>query len=446
MIVASALILCLIQTPSSRDSAVDLALPVPATASTAEGLAESPDDDAVAGLDDLGEPPAPTTTVAPASGPRYTADLSDAELAARWQKDRRSLGSLSIGPPDAGRLVNGATFPEDPRWTIVDPLNTYGTQETVAYLTAAVAEVARRFPGIQPLRINHISAPEGGYLPPHITHQVGRDVDLGFYRRDQGMDLELNWALLRALVTLADVELVLVDRRIQKQLYDFALAHGEDRGFLDSLFKSGAHSLVQHARRHRDHFHVRFYNPRAQELGRRVQPLLSKDETTPQLVRHVIRGGDNLGKIARRYGVTIAQIKRTNRMRSDFIRAGRALAIPVRGRDCSRCGEVAEIYVPPRRLPPGLLADSALVAPAPPVPEANEVAAIAAAPAIAAEPAPTMVAEPAIARAPAPLAEVDPSAAPRAPSGPFDAPCELLGLPAPGPATGWARPGLLHPW
>ena len=442
MIVVSTLILLLVQTPSSRDSAVDLALPVPDTASAAESLADSADDDAIAGLDDLGEPPAPTTTVAPASGPRYTADLSEAELAQRWHNDRRSLGSLSIGPPDAGRLVNGATFPADPRWTIVDPQNTYGTQETVAYLTAAVAEVARRFPDVQPLRINHISAPEGGYLPPHITHQVGRDVDLGFYRRDKGMDLELNWALLRALVTLGDVELVLVDRRIQKQLYDFALAHGEDRGFLDSLFRSGAHSLVQHARRHRDHFHVRFYSPRAQELGRRVQPLLSKDETTPQLVRHVIRSGDNLGKIARRYGVTIAQIKRTNRMRSDFIRAGRALAIPVRGRDCSRCGEVAEVYVPPRRLPPEMLALAAplTLAAAPVLPPSD--AAPPPPPAQVEAPPPALAAAP----PPSPPQEPDPEAAPRAPSGPSDLLDDTLGIPAPGPTTGWARPALLRPW
>lgn len=439
MIAASTLILLLVHTPSSRDSAFDLASPVSATASTAESLAESADDDAVAGLDDLGEPPAPTTTVAPASGPRYTADISEAELAERWHKDRRLLGSLSIGPPDAGRLVNGATFPPDPRWTIVDPQNTYGTQETVAYLTAAVAEVARRYPDVQPLRINHISAPEGGYLPPHITHQVGRDVDLGFYRREQGMDLELNWALLRALVTLADVELVLVDRRIQKQLYDFALAHGEDRGFLDSLFKSGAHSLVQHARRHRDHFHVRFYSPRAQELGRRVQPLLTKDETTPQLVRHVIRSGDNLGKIARRYGVTIAQIKRTNRMRSDFIRAGRALAIPVRGRDCSRCGEVAEVYVPPRRLPPAMVAELALAA-APPSPSISAPPSPAA-PAEAAAPLPALAAETST-PPPAP----DPTAAPSAPTGPSDLQGDTLELPAPGPTSGWSRPAMLNPW
>jgi len=60
-------------------------------------------------------------------------------------------------------------------------------------------------------------------------------------------------------------------------LYAYALSIGEDKGWLDSVFHAGANSLIKHARRHRDHFHVRFFNGRAQELGRRVQPFMAKD-------------------------------------------------------------------------------------------------------------------------------------------------------------------------
>jgi membrane-bound lytic murein transglycosylase D len=45
--------------------------------------------------------------------------------------------------------------------------------------------------------------------------------------------------------------------------------------------------------------------------------------------RHRIRSGDTLSGIAQRYGVSVATIKRANRLRSDRIRAGRALLIPL---------------------------------------------------------------------------------------------------------------------
>lgn len=317
----------------------------------AEGEADGP-------LDDLGVSPTGTATVATST---HTAAIDDTTLARLFREDRGSLGSIAIGVHDAGRLINAEPFPAGPSWTIVDPPNTYATRETIAYMLAALREVVRHHPDAPPLRINHISAKEGGYLPPHSTHQLGRDVDLGFYHRTttdargrvntRTFDPVRNWALVRALITETDIELILVDRRIQKVLYDHALSIGEDRAWLDSIFRSGRSSIVQHARRHRDHFHARFYNPRAQELGRRVQPLLGQDESVPQLVRHRIRNGDSLGHIARKYGVAISALKRANRMRSDFIRAGRVLVIPVRGR-CVHCPTAPVVVVPPRRLPP----------------------------------------------------------------------------------------------
>lgn len=48
--------------------------------------------------------------------------------------------------------------------------------------------------------------------------------------------------------------------------------------------------------------------------------------------RHVIRHGDALSTIARRYGVTVGAIKRANRIRGSRIRAGRNLLIPMSSR------------------------------------------------------------------------------------------------------------------
>ena len=45
--------------------------------------------------------------------------------------------------------------------------------------------------------------------------------------------------------------------------------------------------------------------------------------------RHTIREGENLGQIARRYGISIAAIQSTNRIRGTLIRAGKSLLIPL---------------------------------------------------------------------------------------------------------------------
>lgn len=48
---------------------------------------------------------------------------------------------------------------------------------------------------------------------------------------------------------------------------------------------------------------------------------------------HVVRRGDSLGRIARRHGVTIAALRRANRVRGDRIRVGQRLRIPGRRRE-----------------------------------------------------------------------------------------------------------------
>lgn len=295
----------------------------------------------------------------------YSTDLSDEELARRWKEEPETLGSITLGFTDAGRVINAVQFPQGPHWTVVDPRNTWGTQETVDFVAAAIEAVVAEFPDSPKLRVNHISSKEGGYLRPHRSHQAGRDVDLAFYykpghsldrrRPEQSIDLARNWALVRALVTMTDVHLVLVDQRVINALYQHALEAGEDKAWLDSIFRSGRDSIVRHARRHRDHFHVRFYNPRAQELGRRVQPLLSERPDLNRTV-HRIRRGDTLGHIAKRYGTTVTAIRKVNPgLNPKALRPGRTISVPVRGQ-CVRCPAPPPLVVPARRLPPERLA------------------------------------------------------------------------------------------
>lgn len=311
------------------------------------------------------------------AGWQYTLELSDEALAKSWKADLPALGSISMGFVQEGRLINGVPFPQGDGWTVVSPEATYGTRETVDFVTSAVRQVKAWYPEAPPLRVNQISAREGGYLRPHKTHQNGRDVDLGFYypgggtvrvrEREKVIDVALNWALVKALVMHGDVQFILVDQRVQKVLFDYAKKAGEDPVWLDSLFHAGMQSILQHARRHRDHFHVRYFNARAQELGVRVAPLLA-ERPEENIAMHRVKKGDTLGGIASRYGSSVTSIRKASGLSNNLLRIGRVLKVPLR-KPCTSCPVPPQTIVPPRRLPPGL-ETAALAAPDAGVPEA----------------------------------------------------------------------------
>jgi murein endopeptidase len=317
---------------------------------------------------------------------QYTAELSDEELLRRWKEDPASLGSVSVGFVHSGRMVNAVRFPSGSDWTVVSPDKAWTTEETVHYLTQVIRELRGRYPDAPLLRVNQISAKDGGFLRPHKSHQNGRDVDLGFFypggnvvrarEREKYIDPVMNWALIRALVTHADVQVILVDRRVQKVLYDHAVKIGEDKAWLDSLFHAGERSIIKHARGHRDHFHVRFFNPRAQELGRRIAPLLAL-QPEHNIAMHRVRSGDTLGAIAMRYNSTVTSIRNANRLRNHLLRIGQVLSVPLRG-PCTRCPVPPPVVVPPRRLPVDAMIQAKAetppkAEPAPEVKQASEV-------------------------------------------------------------------------
>jgi murein endopeptidase len=341
----------------------DAAVPAPPADGELEG--DEDDDEGEDGEDTPGAPDAESEAeLAPGAVAdttlRYSRDISDAQLESLWEKNPAALGTMSVGFADAGRIINARPFPQGPYWTVVAPEQAWAVQETVDGLVAAMTEVNQIFPeGTPLLRVNHISKKEGGYIRPHRSHQSGRDADVAFYyktevppgwrgAREKLMDIPRNWAFIKALLRHSDVQVIIVDKRIQKVLREYALEQGDDPLWLEGLFKPGPTSVIRHARRHRDHFHVRFYAPRSQELGRRVQPLLARRPEENILV-HRVRRGDTLGHIAMRYDSTVNMVRRANHMKGSFLRLGQTLLVPLRG-PCTRCPQPPAVVVPPRRI------------------------------------------------------------------------------------------------
>ena len=314
---------------------------------------------------------APLAT-APAPGDSSSRDtpaallsLSDEELARRVELDPATLGSLSIGSPGSALLINPVTLPASPYWEIAERAETFGTAETIDAVDTVLAKVHELFPDAHPIVVGDISDEDGGRLKRHQSHQGGRDVDLGFFFKSgavshfvagtaANLDLEKNWALVRALVTCSDVETVLLDTRIQRLLYKYASGIGEDQDWLDRVFhfaRGSKSAILKHVAGHRNHFHVRFYNPVAQELGRRVHPVLVELKLVDPpvyTVSHVVRPGQTMGQLAARYGTSVRAIKSANGLSTTRLRAGRSYRIPVK----TPAPPSAPIIVPFRLLPP----------------------------------------------------------------------------------------------
>lgn len=292
------------------------------------------------------------------------AKLGKAALERKLKADPASLGSVSLGRPQAGALFNGIQMPKGSMWRLVNPVQTWGTEETVDALIRVIKYVNAKHPGTPPLYIGDISEKHGGHVRPHISHQSGRDIDLGFYYTTgahwfrtatrANLDLARTWTLIRAFIMLTDVERIFIDRRVQKLLRNYAASIGEDAAWLDSIFggpRSTDHPLIIHEPGHRSHLHVRLYNPIAQESGRRLYRLLLTHKfikPPTYYIRYKCRRGDTLGRIARRFGTSVRALKRANRLRSSRIYAGRKYKIPRRG----GVTRVAELNLPPRRIPP----------------------------------------------------------------------------------------------
>lgn len=352
--------------PDETAAPTDTATASPATA-IGEGGAPSEDEPRNGeALDDSGESAEPTAPEISSTRPHPLDGWSDAQIAQAVAHDLRSLGPMSLGSPNAGALLNGVQATENRYYKPISPSGAWATQETLDFLSAALARVHERFPDTPPLALGDISGKNGGPSHPHISHQSGRDVDISYFYNDgarwyargtaKNLDLPRNWAFVRALITDTDVDLILIDHSIQVLLEDYARQQGEDPSWLAGIFRGVPGKLrpiIRHAPGHATHIHVRFFNPVAQETARRCHAFLLQAKLTsaPQsYITHKVKKNETLGMISRKYGVPVPRLRAVNGLKSSLIREKTALRIPVATRGPS--GPGPRLRVPARRVAP----------------------------------------------------------------------------------------------
>jgi LysM repeat protein len=192
-----------------------------------------------------------------------------------WADGRivRGFGGQDV---DTGRLADGTQLPPGKHYVVKWEAGAWGTGKTVRAIQQAVADYKRKSPSGPKVHIGDISKRGGGKFPPHISHQHGRDVDIGYVlvgkdaeetkfrtANAKTLDVPRTWALIKAFVDTDEVTYIFMDYRVQKLLYEHAEKQGVSEDTLDELFqyprgRGRVHGIIRHWRGHSNHFHVRF--------------------------------------------------------------------------------------------------------------------------------------------------------------------------------------------
>lgn len=202
--------------------------------------------------------------------------LRDGQTLHIWADGAIVSGFREHRDDDTGVLKSGLQLPPGLHYVVKRAAAAWGTAKTVRTIQSAIGAYQRRKPGGPKIHVGDISKRGGGHFPPHLSHQHGRDVDIGYvltgaYANEvrfrsasaSNFDAARNWALLKAFIDTDEVRYIFVDYRLQGLLYNYARDHGVSEDVLDELMqyprgRGRTHGLIRHWKGHVNHFHVRF--------------------------------------------------------------------------------------------------------------------------------------------------------------------------------------------
>ncbi len=215
--------------------------------------------------------------------------MSLTEARALVTPPERRAGTTSLGFTNAGGLVNPVALPTSGEgYAVMSHIRgrgtNHGTEELIAAIRAAAREVRAVYPG-SVLAIGNLGFASGEKIPWSVSHQAGRDADLGFYAVDARgrpadplsfvrfdargeavwrgapvrFDVGRNLALVRALVEAPEtrVQYLFVARWLKALLLEEATRQKLPAALvarLDAVLHQPSDSSP-----HDDHFHLRLF-------------------------------------------------------------------------------------------------------------------------------------------------------------------------------------------
>lgn len=259
---------------------------------------------------------------------------------------------LSIGKAKKGRLLFGHKMKSAFGLWVMEPEDSYTSYEVALTLYALNALVRRAHPGGADLMVLDIAQESGGRFKPHRTHQNGADVDLRYYLKSvppndhdkrfvhaSKLDLPRMWTFLRLVKYYDLVELMFIDHRLQKSIYEYGLkklemTKSELAQYLSypSKGKRGS-GFIQHIKNHYHHLHIRIKQRSSVEwreidLKEAGELHLSYLQNRTGFVEYVVQSGQTLGAIAQFNRVRLRDLLKWNGItESTIIRPGQILKV-----------------------------------------------------------------------------------------------------------------------
>ena len=215
----------------------------------------------------------------------------ESELPKRYRKAPYSVMSLSVGHPNRGWQLRPKRLKKTRFMAIKrgSRSNVYGHPALVKMLHRSARDLARSARGSVML-VGDLSSRAGGALAKHVSHQSGRDADVGFFAVDaKGKSVKLdrfvafkgdgtaadgsklrfddwrNWLLVQGWLRdhRAHLQHIFVSKALRRRLLSFARA---DKRYRKRAL-AAAKLLLEptDSSSHNDHFHVRIACPKRQK-------------------------------------------------------------------------------------------------------------------------------------------------------------------------------------
>lgn len=183
--------------------------------------------------------------------------------------------SNSSGTAQAGRLEGGIAMQSGKGYRVRNPSRAYGTVTAVTLIDRCISDTKSKYRRAHDLWIGDLSYKAGGHMPPHKSHQSGRDADISYYMRrvdnpyrfnvatPRNLDVVKTWYLFEKFLATGKVSYIFVDYPLQKVLYEHARKRGKSKAYLDKVFqypqgRGSSRGIIRYSRGHDDHFHIRF--------------------------------------------------------------------------------------------------------------------------------------------------------------------------------------------
>ncbi len=184
----------------------------------------------------------------------------------------------SVGSCNAGNLRGGVNLDTDGDRKGVGFVlpagrtTSWGTPATVRHIRQCMSRYRANYKKGAPVNIGDLYTRDGGHVGNHLSHQSGRDVDLGFltkppqsigvFNREAtatNLDVQKEWTVIQCLLDNRETQFIFASWTVVNSLKAYVV---KNRSLRSRYLKFFGNGVIQGDNEHMTHLHVRFRCPK----------------------------------------------------------------------------------------------------------------------------------------------------------------------------------------